>query len=116
MKRFTKTMRRLLAGELGLPITFWLFDAGLWVILLLCLNFLSRAFFVPRVSGIFLGLLFVAFSLAGLVAVINATKQSQRRGASRLAVFLSFLLLLLSLYVPLYFSGKPLIVPSLPVW
>jgi zinc transporter ZupT len=62
------------------------------------------------VIGMPLGLVFVIHNLAALFGVMRSSyKDGTKKIIRFLAIATSFLLLILSLWVPLYFYGKPLI-------
>ncbi len=63
-----------------------------------------------HVVGMPLGLIFVIHNAAALFGVIRSSYKDGTKKIIRFsAILTSFLLLMLSLWVPLYFYGKPLI-------
>jgi len=63
-----------------------------------------------RLVGMPLGILFVVFNIIALIAVVRASSKHEHIAIRYGARATSAVLLLLSLWVPVYFYGRPLIV------
>jgi len=103
---------RLWRGELGLARTFFLAHLLTWVVGMVCFNIFAQSTGMGTRSlvGTPLGILFVAYNVVALTGVIRAAMGKGQGILRYLACILSALLLLLSLWIPIYLYGKPLFV------
>ena len=103
---------KLWRGEIKLVHAFWIADVAVWLVCMFFFHLLSNVLSMSSgpVVGMPLGLIFVIYNTVALFGVIR----SSRKGGTKkifgfFAIVISFLLLILSLWVPIYFYGKPLI-------
>jgi hypothetical protein len=103
---------KLWRGEIKLVHAFWIADVAVWLVCMFFFHLLSKVLSMSSgpVVGMPLGLIFVIYNTVALFGVIR----SSRKGGTKkifgfFAIVISFLLLILSLWVPIYFYGKPLI-------
>ena len=103
---------KLWRGEMKLVHTFWIANVAVWLACMFFFHLLSNVLSMSSgpVVGMPLGLIFVFYNTAALSGVIRSSRKDGTKKFYRFfAIFISFLLLILSLWVPLYFYGKPLI-------
>jgi hypothetical protein len=107
-----KFYSKLWRGELKLAHTFWIANVAVWLACMFFFHLLSKVLSMSSgpVVGMPLGLIFVIYNAVALSGVIR----SSRKGGTKkiygfFTILISFLLLILSLWVPIYFYGKPLI-------
>jgi len=103
---------KLWRGEMKLVHTFWLANVTVWLACIFFFQLLSNVLSMSSgpVVGMPLGLIFVLHNAVALSGVIRSSRKGGTKKFFRfLAITISFLLLILSLWVPLYFYGKPLI-------
>ena len=92
--------------------TFWIANVAVWLACMFCFHLLSKVLSMSSgpVVGMPLGLIFVIHNATALSGVIRSSRKGGTKKFYRFfAILISFLLLILSLWVPLYFYGKPLI-------
>jgi len=103
---------KLWRGEMKLVHTFWIANVAVWLAFMFFFHLLSNVLSMSSgpVVGMPLGLIFVFYNTAALSGVIRSSRKDGTKKFYRFfAILISFLLLILSLWVPLYFYGKPLI-------
>jgi hypothetical protein len=105
-------LRRLLNGERCLGYTLWVFHVAVWLLVLVLLEFLSKTLGMSarRLVGTPIGILFVVFNIIALMAVVKASGKQNSITKKVGARAISAGLLILSLWAPVYFYGRPLIV------
>ena len=92
--------------------TFWIANVAVWLACMFFFHLLSNVLSMSSgaVVGMPLGLIFVIHNAVALFGVIRSTHKGGTKKFNRFfAILISFLLLILSLWVPIYFYGKPLI-------
>ena len=103
---------RLWRGEIKLVHAFWIANVTVWLVCVFFFNLLSKALSMSSgpIIGMPLGMIFVIHNAVALSGVIRSSNKEGTKKIVRLfAIVISFLLLILSLWVPIYFYGKPLI-------
>lgn len=103
---------KLWRGEMKLVHTFWIANVTVWLACMFFFHLLSNFLSMSSgpVVGMPLGLIFVLYNTAALSGVIRSSRKSGTKKIYRFfTILISFLLLILSLWVPIYFYGKPLI-------
>jgi hypothetical protein len=102
---------KLWQGEMSLARTFLLAHVVVWLVGVFFFQLLSVSISMAAkpAIGVPLGVLFVVYNFFALVSV---ARSARRRGSRRVfriaAVLTSVLLLALSVWVPLYFLGRPI--------
>ena len=111
MYRFLKQLGQ---GDFSLGRTFLGAHLGVWLIGIVFFQLLSAhlSMALKRPIGLPLGLIFVAYNILAFLGVIRSARQQDKAWFRLVAPLLSFLLLLLSLWIPLYFYGRPLLILS----
>ena len=103
---------KLWRGELKLAHAFWIANGAVWLACMFFFHLLSNVLSMSSgpVVGMPLGLIFVMYNTVALFGVIRSSRNGDTRKIFNVfAIIISFLLLILSLWVPIYFYGKPLI-------
>lgn len=103
---------KLWRSEMKLAHTFWLANVTVWLACMFFFQLLSKFLGMNSgpVVGMPLGLIFVIYNTVALSGVMRSSRKGGTKKFYRFfAIAISFLLLILSLWVPLYFYGKPLI-------
>ncbi len=110
MRRF---IIRLWRGEFRPAFAFWVAHAGVWLLGMLLFQFLSTSLSmaVKPLVGVPLGLVLVAYNVIAFAGAVRSARKAACPGWLRvMAGLASAALVLLSVWVPLYFLGRPLIV------
>ena len=104
-------LRLLWRGGMPLGRAFLLAHLIVWIICVILFQLLSTVLSqgARTILGTPLGLLFVAYNVLAFTGVFRAARKRLGTPAV-IAAFVSGLLALLSLWVPLYFYGRPLLV------
>ena len=103
---------KLWRGEIALVRMFWVAHVAVWLgsVFLFQLLSVSINMAVKPVVGVPLGLLFVLYNIIG---VIRSARRADRGLLRIVAPLISLLLVMLSLWVPVYFSGRPIFIISM---
>ena len=92
--------------------TFWIAHVTVWISGMIIFNFLSDIINMANKPfiGMPLGMLFVIYNIIALLGVIqSSTKHKTNKVMRVIAIIISAYLFLVSVYVPVYFWGRPII-------